>query len=88
MNNDMIKQYNMSIKSLKQSISDKKSTLLMLVAKYEPKGMWDHGEELLEVEAQIEELETQEIERGRLLKAAREEVFGVHPTMDTTPKLF
>jgi hypothetical protein len=88
MNNDMIKQYNMSIKSLKQSISDKKSTLFMLVAKYEPKGMWDHAEELLEVEAQIDELETQEIEKGRLLKAAREEALGVRPTIDTTPKLF
>jgi hypothetical protein len=88
MNNDMIKQYNLSIKSLKQSIADKKSTLYCLVAKYQPDGMWDHGEELLEVEAQIEELETQEIEKGRLLKTAREEALGVRPTIDTTPKLF
>ena len=88
MNIDMIKQYNMAIRSLKNSIADKKATLSMLVSKYQPAGIWDHGEELLEVQAEIDMLEVKAATTGLKLKVAREEVLGKHTDIDTTPKLF
>jgi len=52
-----IKMYQASIRALSGIVLTKKATVRMLAAKYQPSGLWDHGAELIALEAEVAEVE-------------------------------
>jgi hypothetical protein len=71
MDNDIIKCYQQSIKSMEQVLLAKQATLRMLTWKYQPQGLWIHGTELLEVQAEVTALVAKVATKKKHLKAAK-----------------
>ena len=84
---DMMIQYAESIKSFERTISDKEATVRMLMGKYQPEGLWDHGEELLSVEREVDFLKAKLYASKRNLRMRREAMCE-KAKVDDSPRLF
>lgn len=73
--NDIIKMYQQSIRCLESVVLEKKATIRMLAFKYEPKGLWDHGEELVALETEVAKLDARLTNQKCSLKKAKVEAF-------------
>jgi hypothetical protein len=86
--NDMMRHYAMAITSLERVIADKEATVKMLIIKYNPAGMWEHGEELLEIERAVDEMKTQLRSKKKRLKEERMAEYSRAKGIGDEPQLF
>ena len=70
--NDVIKLYQSAIRELEKVASDKKATVNMLMDKHQPSGAWDHGEELLSLEKEVEMVKAKLFVHRNHLKVLKE----------------
>ena len=71
--NDIIAVYQQSIRCLEKVVLDKKATIRMLAYKYQPEGLWDHGDELISLESEVAKLEARLTNQKVSLRKAKVE---------------
>ena len=86
--NDMMRQYALAIRSLERGISDREATVNMLIGKYQSEGIWDHAEELLAIEKEVNTMKVQLGSKKKRLREEREAEYLKPAKVDDEPKLF